>query len=815
MKLKKILGTAMATGVAFSLAVMLTGCTNGKEVLDGYIFQQENLLVTESTLTELPAELTAGEDKMANVSWTSSNPDVVKVEKVDGKYTVTLNRPALNNGQVVTEEVQLTVKCGSAKKSYTVKVQSLTAEDFATAYSFAQNKKVVYEDFNLDTKTTLAGKEATITWACDSKLVTVDGGKAKVIPCTTSTAVTFTATFSYEGTTYTKKYTSNVYYQMSSEDEMIYWYNNTGVSKTLSGYVTAIAANYSESYGNVSLYMIDDNGLGGYYAYRIKCDKENGEKVAVGKHVTITGTTNQDYNGLIETNAGGKLVVDDKATKAPTVTSIDEDFIANSPNALYRESTLVSLNGWAVTKVVADKAAAGSTTTVLSLKNGSKTIDVAVSKYVQSTLDAATVTAINTKLATIKVGDIVNVSGIWSKYNNYQLLVQTADDITKTDATAVTSYADAEKVATALTKLPTLAKNYYGNASVALTAKANNLDVEYKLASEYVSAKIADGKLVITPDAGVVEDVVVLATVKSGNYTATKRITTNTVFKDEQAKVDDEATKFRLTNEYEGVTTLSAKGSIYSDVTVTYEVTAGSDIASISGTKMTIKPVTTATEVKVKATFKCGDKTATKETKFTIKELPLSTITDAAKVESGETVKVQGTVVAASAKGYAVSDGTKTIYVYAAGGTAKTVPAVGSVVEVKATKAYYKDVNPQYVPFSMTVVENGTAATEKAAVTKDTAALEKYLSTKDLPCEKITMTGTVSITFDTDGTTPKYVNIVFADSTKIQGSIADMTAAQKALFADLKGKKVEVTGYTNQLNGKYLYVILTDVKTVE
>lgn len=123
-----------------------------------------------------------------------------------------------------------------------------------------------------------------------------------------------------------------VYKTMEGLELVNYWYTNTGVSIDMSGYVVLIGTAYSSSYNNVTLYMVNDDFTAGYYLYRVKTTDEHAAKLAPGVHITVTGTTNTNYNGLVETNAGGKLVVDDDVPPIDVnahVKAIDQEVIGN------------------------------------------------------------------------------------------------------------------------------------------------------------------------------------------------------------------------------------------------------------------------------------------------------------------------------------------------------------------------------------------------------------------------------------------------------------------------------------------------------
>lgn len=51
--------------------------------------------------------------------------------------------------------------------------------------------------------------------------------------------------------------------------------------------------------------MADDDFCAGYCLCRVVLkNKENADLFKPGSHITVTNTTNTNYNGLVETNAG-------------------------------------------------------------------------------------------------------------------------------------------------------------------------------------------------------------------------------------------------------------------------------------------------------------------------------------------------------------------------------------------------------------------------------------------------------------------------------------------------------------------------------
>lgn len=435
-----------------TLALSICGivaCGGPKDVLSNYTLKEAGTLVEKDFV--LPYDI--GGKK---VTWTSDK-DAITVEKrtEDWLAKVTLGDEATT--------VTLTVACGKESKDFEVTVAALDVSYFVKNFKFKQKDATVFENFDLLTETTINGKTATITWSVDDEEdsdyieIIENGTKCKVTQSTVDRPVTIYAEFDYNGHKQKTNYRMTVSFERTHQEEVNYWYYNTGVSITMSGYVVAIGTAYSADYENVTLYMVDDDFCAGYYLYRVKATPENGALLKPGVHVTVTGTTNTNYNGLVETNAGGELVVDKdnngkvieiaEADKAKLVYAIDDDILAKSPAALYNTSRLVSLDKWKVVDKAQEPAAGASATLFTLEKNGVK-VSVGVSKYMEGVYkpnkDDATYKGIVDLYNTINKDDVVSVEGILGNYNGYQILPLKAADIKK-ETVAATEASDACK----------------------------------------------------------------------------------------------------------------------------------------------------------------------------------------------------------------------------------------------------------------------------------------------------------------------------------------------------------------------------------
>ena len=468
--MKKII-IALLTVVMIVCCFTLVACNDEKEqeTLKNYIFEQNGTIVTEDFT--LPSKI-GGID----VEWKSDKSEVTLEKRADD-YLARVTFP--DSGEVT---VKLTVTLGKVTKDFTVRVKALDVYDFMDNYKFLKDKATVVADFDLDKTCEFNGKTANITWSVDTDYelyiaINEAGDKCLVTPSSKSTPVKIKATFTYNGDSASKSFSMNVYREMTSMELVDYWYTNTGVSIEMSGYVVAIGTEYSSKYKNVTLYMVNDDFTAGYYLFRVITDDDNAAKLKPGVHVTVTGTTNTNYNGLIETNAGGNLVVDTDIPEinvSEKVFAIDELVLGNLPETVYHESRLVSLTNWKVKAVEkADEIAEAANFTILTITKGGVDVNIRISKYLEGAYKPAETDATWSALCglrkTYAAGSTVNVTGIFTKYkDSWQIMPLSAD--------AVTAGATAE---------PDDKRDYVGN-KVAAAVEA----VEKALLSEGLAGRI-------------------------------------------------------------------------------------------------------------------------------------------------------------------------------------------------------------------------------------------------------------------------------------------------------------------------------------
>lgn len=517
---RKIILILLALVFVFS-CVALVACNKGeKEALDTYLLEQDNQLV-DADFT-LPVKI-----REYDVTWTSSD-SAITLEKRDSDY---LAKVTLGDA---VKEVTLTVSIGKLSKSFTVRVAEFDVYFIADHYNFVKDKTTVTEDFALDRSFTYQGKTATIDWSvsdayADYIAISEDGNTCLVYPTSLLPSVRIKATFTYNNESTTYPYTMTVGLNRTHLEEINYWYYNTGVSIDIKGYVVEIATPYDEGYGNVSLYVVDEEFLAGYYVYRVKTDSANAALIEVGAHVTITGTTNTNYNGLIETNAGGNLVVDTDVPKIDVrehVYALDQDVLGNVPAAIYHQSRLVSLTNWTV-KSVESAPKAGSTATLFTLTKGGVDVSVAVSKYLEGaykpTADDATWSALAALTGTVKEGDVVSVTGVLGNYKGAQIMPLKASDVVvggtaDPDGTVYPGQTAAKAIAAvnAALKEAGADKRITKTTEFTLPTESNGVAIAYEICGSPRALTLDGSKFTVTPDKHEIATVKVTYTLKDG-----------------------------------------------------------------------------------------------------------------------------------------------------------------------------------------------------------------------------------------------------------------------------------------------------------
>lgn len=490
----------------------LVACNNkAEDIINSYIFEQESLIVDSDFV--LP--LTIGGEK---AKW-ESNSELVSLEKREEDWLAKVSYPESG-----IQDVIITLTIGKVSKEYGVRVKAVDEYTFMENYVFLQDRGTVAKDFKLDNQYTYKNKyTCNITWSVDKDYADYleienyqDNGvnlqKAIVHKQSEPTPVVIKATFDYKGKQASREYSMNVYQSLEGYELVDYWYSNTGVSIDMSGYVVLIGTEYSSTYNNVTLYMVNDDYTAGYYLYRVKTTNEHAANLKVGAHVTVTGTTNTNYNGLIETNQGGNLVVDtdkhDPYDASKAVKAVDEEVIGDLPATIYNESRLVSLTGWMVKSHCSSSDLSSDNFTLMTITKGNVDVAIRMSKYLEGayTKGDDTHKALLALLDKYIVGSTINVEGIFSCYKGaWQIMPLSAEKVTsgvvegdvvieapehKGTADDPYSVEDLEKLQAAQEALENSKNKQYVGQKVAKAVK----DVEAKIKDLGLNSRITEKK---------------------------------------------------------------------------------------------------------------------------------------------------------------------------------------------------------------------------------------------------------------------------------------------------------------------------------
>lgn len=504
--MKKIIIALLAV-VMVVCCFTLVACNNkAEDIINSYIFEQDGLLV-DADFT-LPLEIGGQKAK-----W-ESNSEFVTLVKRENDWLAKVSYPEQDYA-----DVTITLTIGNASKDFKVTVKAIDEYSFMDSYVFLKDKATISADFDLDSTFKIGDKSCSISWSVKPEYelylkISEDGKKCIVYTQSEPTPVEITATFEYQGRTATKSYSMSVYQELSGLELVDYWYSNTGVSIEMSGYVVLIGTEYSSSYNNVTLYMVNDDYTAGYYLYRVKTTDAHGANLKPGAHITVTGTTNTNYQGLIETNAGGNLVVDTDweipYDESKAVKAIDEEVIGNLPATIYNESRLVSLTNWKVKEHGdQEKIKAGGNFTLMTITKGGVDVPIRMSKYLEGAYkaDDATYSALLGLLNTYQVGSTINVKGIFTCYNDsWQIMPLSVNDVTaggEADADDKKDYvgnkvADAIKAVEAKIKDQGLDKRITSDYTATLDTTVGDITVDY-IINKSNSVSVKDGVFTVKP----------------------------------------------------------------------------------------------------------------------------------------------------------------------------------------------------------------------------------------------------------------------------------------------------------------------------
>ncbi len=839
--MKKTLLVILSLVLALScFGLVACSKTDPQATLDMYIFEKDGQTISEDFV--LPG--TIGEFK---ATW-SSNSDLITLTEVEADKENGIERQYVAKVGLPTErtEVDLTVlfKSKRISKTFTVYVNPLSVYDFSGSYNFVNNNGTVVEDFALDTSCEFKGHTATIAWSVDEEYanyleISEDGKTCYVYPSSLNPQVKINATFTYNGVSTTKSYRMTVSEQKEPLQEVDYWYTNTGVGIVMSGYVVTIGTVYSDEYKNVTLYMVNDDFTAGYYLYRVKTDDANAALLQPGVHITVTETINTDYNGLMETNAGGNLVVDTDVAPinvSEKVYAVDNDIIGNLQSAYYNQSRLVSLTNWTVKEIKDTPDLSSGTQTLFVLTKGGVDVPVVISKYYEGAYayktSDATCSALIGLQSSLQVGDVVSVTGILGNYKGHQIAPLSASAVVKggTADPEGTVYAGktAAKAVAAIDAI--IAENGLDAAVVALAKNVNlpaeleGCEVSYRIIGTPRSFAIDQGNLVINP--GNMERACLTATITVDGFSTTifRYITAAELDDAGRVAFELEALECVESLNSDKVVNLTMVGSLFPEVTFTWASESDAVVIDNAEGTATFTLPEGKTTVTLVATATLNGETATKSfkvelNKFTtaIKELNAIGSAQAHNVYTADKYIAEGVVVEIASAQYGnmyIMDGNgDKLYIYGLYdgngkkyGEMESKPVVGDYVKVVGPMGQY----------------NGTAQMKNADIVSFTAPtdLADIAAFTEVPAGKFFAKVTVTEVYNA-----QYGNMYVTDENRqlkvtVYGSYdprgvgyADMTF--KPVAGDIVYLYGELSTYNDAIQFKNATIIAFEHKAPE
>ena len=635
-KTLKVFSLGTVAVLASTLAACGGASTEETNAVNRIILSQDGTTVTSDfsvTTTSLSQ----------SVSWSSSNTDVVSFHEIDGTMYAVITRPSTET------EVTLTASVGKATKDFTIYVNPVDVNEIVDAFTFSNSNATVYGSFDLATSysyslsNSLEDNYATytsdITWtSSDTSVISIADGTATVVDQSEKTKVTLTASFTYNNSTVSKKYTVYAYHEVTPYEQLVSFYSNVGdgTAYNIKGYVLA-KCGYSSSYGNGYVYVLDQTLQGGYYIYRASFSESDWNSLEVGTRVSFASVTNSLYNGLIEGNAcTGSIITDDselaqltdeQLAAAVAGTAIDNQLVLGDDDALALLSgTYVTLTSWKVKSI--GSATADNGGTLVTVTKNDVDVTVQLSKY-GIDLGGDDATAIVNSISSLAVGDYVNIKGL--AYSSNGTIINAVSDtaIVKTESDSDAAISTATAILAAVKVTDAAFKSLVAtNSTIDTTALtfASGTAVSFALADEYSTVTYADGVFTFVPT-DTAETVVINVTYTVGDYAFVKSYSMTV-----QSVTDAEAVAAAKENlELEapecGYVDLVTTDGTYG-TTITWAVTAGDSVASISDDKL----ITSDVEVTVTATITLGEATETKEFTFTVAAYTLG---DVAALGSG------------------------------------------------------------------------------------------------------------------------------------------------------------------------------------
>ncbi len=350
------------------------------------------------------------------------------------------------------------------------KVEEKTSLDLAKDYVYTMYKEddgtATMEDFNLVGVVNIDGVVYDVTWTTDAETVVVtrsDDGKTVTINVDEKSPVevkyTLTATMKdAEGNTVSCSFKHTVpQYVEYTVGEVLGF--DVSAAVVMSGTVTAIDTEWSEQYGNISVYVEDAEG-NKILCYRL------GTKVKVGDVITVKGEVGA-YNGAKQIAQGATAEITDHVE---IVVEYPEKTLAEAIESA--DGTQVCITG--IVKAIAEKDA-------WSDKYGNMSVTITDGK------NTLYVYRMKTK---VELNDVITIKGNVGSYNDAKQIAagSTAEIIGTHNAATIPEILAADDgtrviVSGTVKSIDTEWSDKYGNISVTIEDAEGNTLYLYRLAT--------------------------------------------------------------------------------------------------------------------------------------------------------------------------------------------------------------------------------------------------------------------------------------------------------------------------------------------
>lgn len=317
-----------------------------------------------------------------------------------------------------------------------------TVQDFLNRLVLSEDRTEVAEDFTLPGSVTIEGTTVPVTWSENAEnfaIVANEDGTytADITQAEEDQVVTFTASMTYKDETATKEFRIRIAAIVSPLD---FYDVEDGSAVSITGYV-AYLGEYSPSYSNFSLYLIDSTYAAGFYGYRVSATQAVYDSLSVGQQVTVSGEKDTYSKG--EQIASGSITVIDTlpAYQAPAALNINDILTASDAESQlkYLQGRYVEVTGAVVDNVNGYNASGSTSQTLLSANVGEAAIDVAFNGYLFEGSRATQGQALGAAVSAASQNDVVTVRGYLSRFNDsWQIALVSADDFTITEEGAET-----------------------------------------------------------------------------------------------------------------------------------------------------------------------------------------------------------------------------------------------------------------------------------------------------------------------------------------------------------------------------------------